>query len=98
MTKRGSSFDMRVVIDKGRVSIEDFCDRRSVYEGCSEDFLYLFFSFHFRYIILVDWSCEHLVIANIVLIFNIYLMMLLSHFTYLSMCCFFSLFIHMLLN
>ena len=73
MTKRESSFDMRVVIDKGRVSIEDFCDRRSVYEGCSEDFLYLFFSFHFRYIILVDWSCEHLVIANIVLIFLKYI-------------------------
>ena len=42
-----------------------------------------------------------LVITNIVLISDIYiyiyLMMLLSHFTYLSMCCFFSLFIHMFL-
>ena len=73
MTKRRSSFDMRVVIHKGKVSIGDFCDRGSVYKGCNEDFLYHFFSFHFRYIILVDWSCEHLVIANIVLIFLKYI-------------------------
>ena len=46
---------------------------------------------------LVHWSCDHLVIANIVLIFDIYLTMLLSHFTYLSICCFFSLFIHIFL-
>ena len=51
MTKKGSSFDMRVVIQWGKVSIRDFCDRGRVYEGCNEDFLYLFFSFHFRYII-----------------------------------------------
>ena len=58
VTKRGSSFDMRVVRHRGRVSIGDFCDRGSVYKGCSEDFLYLFFSFQFRYIIfctLVLW-------------------------------------------
>ena len=36
---------------RGRVSIGDFCDRGSVYEGCREDFLYLFFSFSFSYII-----------------------------------------------
>ena len=42
---------IRVVIQRRRVSIRDFCDRGSVYEGCNEDFLYLFFSFHFRYII-----------------------------------------------
>ena len=49
---------MRVVRHRGRVSIGDFCDKGSVYEGCSEDFLYLFFSFQFRYIIfctLVLW-------------------------------------------
>ena len=39
----------------------------SVYEGCSEDFLYLFCSFYFRYIIFVHRSCDHLVIANLVL-------------------------------
>ena len=42
---------MRVVIHRGTVSMADFCDRGSVYEVCSEDFLYLFFSFYFRYII-----------------------------------------------
>ena len=35
---------MRVFIHRVRVNIGDFCDRGSVYEGCSEDFLY--FSFH----------------------------------------------------
>ena len=58
VTKMRSSFNMRVVIHRGTVSMGDFCDRGSVYEGCSEDFLYLFFSFYFRYIIfcsLVLW-------------------------------------------
>ena len=58
---------MRVVIHRGRVSIGDFCDWGSVYEGCSEDFQYLFFPFYFRYIIFVHWSSDHLVIANLVL-------------------------------
>ena len=31
------------------------------------DFLYLFFSFTFRYIIFVHQSCDHLVIENLVL-------------------------------
>ena len=60
-----------------------------------------FVSFFFLSILdtlsLVHWSCDRLVIANIVLLFDIYLMMLLSHFTYLSMCCFLSIFIHMFL-
>ena len=57
----------------------------SVYEGCSEDFLYLFFSFLFRYIILVHWSFDHLVIANLVLILSyIYMMWLLLHLFHLS--------------
>ena len=47
---------------------------------------------------LVHWSCDHLVIASIVFIIDIYLMTLLSNFTYLSMCFFFSLFIHMFLT
>ena len=46
----GSSFDMRVVIHRRKVSIGDFCDRGSVYEGCSEDFC-IFFFFFLRYII-----------------------------------------------
>ena len=88
---------MRVVMHRGRVSIVDFCERRSVYEGCSEDFLYLLFSFHFRYIIFVHWSCDHLVIANLVLMLIYILRLLLLFFTYLYMCCFFSLFMHMIL-
>ena len=62
-------------------------------------FFFLIFSFlsNLDTLSLVHWSCDHLVIANIVLIFDIYLMMLLSHFTYLFMCCFFPFFIHMFL-
>ena len=74
----------------------------SVYEGSSEDFCIFYFLSILDTLSLVHWSCDHLVIANIVLIYlyiyiYLYLMMLLSHFTYLSMCCFFSLFIHMFL-
>ena len=73
----------------------------SVYEGCSEDFLYLFCSFYFRYIIFVHRSCDHLVIANLVLmliyIYIYILRLLLLYFTYLYMCCFFFLFMHMIL-
>ena len=65
------------------------------------DAMRIFVSFLFFSILdtlsLVHWSCDHLVIENIVVISDIYLMMLLSHFTYLSMCCFFFLFIHMFL-
>ena len=43
------------------------------FKGCSEDFLNLFFSFSFRYIFLVHWSCDHLVIANNVFIIDIYI-------------------------
>ena len=87
---------MKVVIHRG-VSIGDFCDKGSVYEGCSEDFLYLFFSFYFRYITFVHRSCDHLVIANLVLMLIYILRLLLLSFTYLYMCCFFSLFMHMIL-
>ena len=51
MTKRGSSFGMRVVTLKGGVSFWDHCVRGSV--RCSEDIMYLFFSFFLRYIVLV---------------------------------------------
>ena len=64
---------------RGRVSIVDFCERMSVYEGCSEDFLYRLFSFHFRYIIFVHWSCDHLVIANLVLML-IYIEVVITFF------------------
>ena len=51
----GSSFEYESShVLRGRVSIGDTFVRGSVfvYEGCSEDFLYLFFSFYFRYIVL----------------------------------------------
>ena len=50
VTKRGSSFWYKSShVLRGRVSIRDIFVRRSVFfffffEGCSEDFLYLFFS------------------------------------------------------
>ena len=61
--------------------------------------MYLFYSFSFRYIIsctLVLWPLSD---SKPCIHFNyIYLMRLLLHFfTYRSLCCFFSLFIHMLL-
>ena len=55
VTKRGSSFGYKSShVLRVRVSIGDIFVRGSVflYEGCSEDFLYLFFSFLFRYIVL----------------------------------------------
>ena len=55
MTKRGSSFGYESShILKEKVSIRYYFVRGSVfvYEGCSENFLYLFFSFYFRYIVL----------------------------------------------
>ena len=55
MIKRGSSFGYESShILKEKVSIRYYFVRGSVfvYEGCSENFLYLFFSFYFRYIVL----------------------------------------------
>ena len=55
MTKKGSNFGYESNhVLRGRVSVRDIFVKGSVfvYEGCSEDFLYLFFSLLFRYIIL----------------------------------------------
>ena len=55
MTKKWSNFGYESShVLKGRVSVRDIFVRGSVfvYEGCSEDFLYLLFSLLFRYIIL----------------------------------------------
>ena len=75
MTKKENSFEIRVVIlIKGRVSIGDFCDRGSVYMRDVVRIFVSFLSFYFRYIVsLVHWSCDYLVIAFIVLIFDIYI-------------------------
>ena len=67
-----------------------------LFEGCSDDFLYLFFFFTFQI------HCSYIMIANLVLILiyiyiYIYILrLLLNSFTYLFICCFFSLFMHML--
>ena len=45
----------------------------------------------------VHRSCDHLVIANLVLMLIYILRLLLLSFIYLYMCCFFSLFMHMIL-
>ena len=55
VTKRGSSFGHESShVLRRRVSIGDIFVKGSVFlfEGCSEDVLYLFFSFLFEYIVL----------------------------------------------
>ena len=64
------------------------------------DVMRIFVSFFFPFILdtlsLVHWSCDHLVIAHLVLMLIYILRLLLLSFTYLYMCCFLSLFMHML--
>ena len=81
---------MRVVIFRGRVIIRPFllggvfiCS----FEGCSEDSMYLFFSFFLDKLFLYMSSCTYLFI---------YIDVCFS-FTYPFMCCFFSPLIHMFL-
>ena len=82
--KRGSSFGYESShVLKGRVSIEDFCFVRVsgyISERCSEDFCMFFFSLSFRYIVLVHWSCDHLVISPCIVSF-------LSLYTYFLFYC-----------
>ena len=60
--------------------------------------MYLSFLSFLDTLSLVHWSYDHLVIANIVFILDIYIWWCCYHiFTYLFMCCFFSLFIHVFL-
>ena len=97
--KEGVVLDMRVVTLRGRVSfwvivLEEVLSFS--FEGCSEDIMYLFFSFFLRYIVLVhevlwpfiDLHCTY---------FLFYIVDVYFSFTYPFMCCFFFLFIHMLL-
>ena len=53
--KRGLVLDMRVVTLRGRVSfwVIMLGGVLFLFEGCSEDIMYLFFSFFLRYIVLV---------------------------------------------
>ena len=58
---------MRVVILRGRVNIGHFC-----FEGCSEDSMYLFFTFFLDTLFLYMRSCDHL-LTCIVLYSYLYL-------------------------
>ena len=51
---------MKVVILKGRVSIGHFVKGSvDIFEGCSEDYLYLFLFSFLDTFILVHGSCDH---------------------------------------
>ena len=90
--------DMRVVTLRGRVSfwIIVLGGVLFLFEECSEDIMYLFFSFFLRYIALV-----HEVLWPFIDIhgtyFLFYIVDVCFSFTYPFMCCFFSPFIHMFL-
>ena len=64
-------------------------------EGCSEDSCICSFLSILDTLFFVYWSCDHL--TYIVHIFGLYIYIDVCYFTYLSMYCFFSLFIHMFL-
>ena len=55
MTKGGVVLDMRIVTLRGRVSfwIIVLGGVLFLFEGCSEDAMYLFFTFFFKYTVLV---------------------------------------------
>ena len=75
--KKGELFwDESNLTHRGRISIGDFCVRGNVYEGCSEDSMYLFFSFlsFLDTLFLYMRSCDHLY-TYIVLIFSSILLM-----------------------
>ena len=100
MTKKGSSFGYESsYVLKGRVSIGDIFVRQSIF--VLRDVVRTFYIFSFLFFLdtlflLYDSKpCTH---------FDIYIYierererLLLHSFTYLFMCCFFSLFMHMLL-
>ena len=63
-----SNFDIRVVILRGRVSRTILLGGVLIcFEGCSEDSMYLFFSFFLDTLFLYMRSCDHL-LTYIVLI------------------------------
>ena len=48
-----------------------------IYEGCSEDLCIFSFLSLLETLSLVHWSCDHLVIANIIFIFDIYIYLMM---------------------
>ena len=56
----GVVLDMRMVILRGRISIEHFFrESVDIFKGCSEDFTYLFLFSILDTFILVHGSCDH---------------------------------------
>ena len=56
----GSSLDTRVVILRGRVSIGHFVRGSfDIFEGCNEDYMYLFLFSILDTFILIHGSCDH---------------------------------------
>ena len=88
VTKRGSSFRYKSIhVLRGRVSIGDIFVRGFFFFRCSEDFLYLFFSFYFRYIVLTFYSF-YIYIEVVITFFHLslhvlFLFSLYAHASYL---------------
>ena len=91
---------MRVVTLRGRVSFWDHFVRGSVviffFQGCSEDVMYIFFSFFLRYIVFVHEILWPFIDIHCIF-FLFYIVMYVFLLPTFFMCCFFSLFIYMLL-
>ena len=66
------------------------------FEGCNEDSMYLFFSFFLDTLFLYLRSYDHLLTYIVLILLYIWMYVFLSPTPY--MCCFFSLFMVMLLN
>ena len=96
MIKRGSSFDMRIVILTGRVSIGHFVrgsvDIRDVVRITC---IFSFLSF-INTLFLYFRSCDHFYLHTLYLS-SLYMLMYVLLLPTPYMCCFFSLFMHMLL-
>ena len=89
---------MRVVILRRRVSIGPFLLGGVFiwsFEGCSEDSMYLFFSFFLDTLFWNMRSCDHLL--TYIVLFSLFILMYAFFFTYPFMCYFFSPLIHMFL-
>ena len=89
--KEGVVLVMRVVIVRGRVSIGDFWQRECLYEGCSEDlmYLFLFFLFQIHYILymglmtIIDIHCTYI----LYILMYVFLWPILTYVVYfLSLC------------
>ena len=95
LTKRRSSFEMRVVILIGGGLVQEILTQgERVYEGYSDDFCIFSFPFILDTLSLVHWYCDHLVITHLVLML-IYIEVVITFFhLYLHALFLFSLYTH----